>query len=434
MGPWKVSSKLAKTFILSFLSNLLLAHRPYSSIRAPSFLHLLVHDFSPAAGTPTDSDDEADTIVSATPLHTQLLPTGDKGTKQASCRAVIFSNDGSQIFTGGNGGDICMVDSETVCTFSSFQTSSKAIRGRLPEAHRPHGVHVLHQLPSQAPPGALLVSGDEEGAIRFWDQRMAADKNKAVISWNENEDYISGFDHDQEGNTLLASSADGTISIFDLRKGPRLKPNESAIRRSDVQDDEILSIKIIKNGRKVVCGTQDGVLAVWSWGTWGDISDRFPGHPASIDALLKVDEDTVLTGSSDGILRLVQIFPDKFLGVLGDHDGYPIEKLQFNADKSVVGSVSHDNFIRLWDASALQEDSEDDDEEEKVSRTEPAGGTSAVAAMPSSGPVDSEDEWDDEDDEKDSDDSGDDESVEPTKNDRLAKRFKSDNEKFFEDL
>jgi hypothetical protein len=39
----------------------------------------------------------------------------------------------------------------------------------------------------------------------------------------------------------------------------------------------------------------------------------FPGHPTSIDALLK-DENTLLTGSSDGIIRAVMIHPD----VLGD--------------------------------------------------------------------------------------------------------------------
>ena len=59
----------------------------------------------------------------------------------------------------------------------------------------------------------------------------------------------------------------------------------------------------LQNGKKIVCGSQDGVLVIFSWGTWGDMSDRFPGHPESVEAILKVDEDTVLTGSSDGIVR-----------------------------------------------------------------------------------------------------------------------------------
>ena len=26
-----------------------------------------------------------------------------------------------------------------------------------------------------------------------------------------------------------------------------------------------------------MCGTQDGVLDIWTWGRWGDMNDRFPG-------------------------------------------------------------------------------------------------------------------------------------------------------------
>ena len=41
-------------------------------------------------------------------------------------------------------------------------------------------------------------------------------------------------------------------------------------------------------GRKVVVGSQGGVLLLYSWGCWADCSDRAPGHPQSVDALLKV--------------------------------------------------------------------------------------------------------------------------------------------------
>lgn len=40
-----------------------------------------------------------------------------------------------------------------------------------------------------------------------------------------------------------------------------------------------------------------------------------------MDALLKYDEDTVLTGSSDGLIRVVSLQPNKMLGVLGEHAG-----------------------------------------------------------------------------------------------------------------
>ena len=55
--------------------------------------------------------------------------------------------------------------------------------------------------------------------------------------------------------------------------------------------------------RQVLCGTGDGILNLFSWGEWGDISDRFPGHPLSIDSCVAVSDNVVCTGSMDGIIR-----------------------------------------------------------------------------------------------------------------------------------
>lgn len=59
----------------------------------------------------------------------------------------------------------------------------------------------------------------------------------------------------------------------------------------------------MKDGRKVVCGTGEGALNIYSWGEWGDLSDRFPGHPQSVDACVAISDNVVVTGSIDGIIR-----------------------------------------------------------------------------------------------------------------------------------
>lgn len=42
-----------------------------------------------------------------------------------------------------------------------------------------------------------------------------------------------------------------------------------------------------------------------------------------MDALLAYDDDTFLTGSSDGIIRILTLQPNNMLGVLGEHGGAP---------------------------------------------------------------------------------------------------------------
>jgi hypothetical protein len=125
------------------------------------------------------------------------------------------------------------------------------------------------------------------------------------------------------------------------------------------------AVAVVKHGKKVVCGSQSGVLALWSWGYWNDCSDRFPGHPESVDALMKFDEDTVITGSSDGLLRVVNILPNKLIGVLGAHaDELPIERLALSGDRAVLASTAHDSCVKLWDLSILQEDEGGEDSSE----------------------------------------------------------------------
>jgi WD40 repeat protein len=138
----------------------------------------------------------------------------------------------------------------------------------------------------------LLTTGDDKGCIKIWDTR----NYEAVMEFNENDDFISELLTDKVERSLLAASGDGTISVFNLRR-------KKLDVTSDNQEVELLSAAIIKGGRKVVCGCGDGVLNIWSWGEWGDVSDRFPGHPSSIDACIAVNDNMVCTGCLDGAVR-----------------------------------------------------------------------------------------------------------------------------------
>lgn len=436
--------------------------------------------------------------MSSLSLHTSSNYNDKSPSKKkpvASCKCVAFSPDGTKIYTGGSPyGDLCAVDAERACTFSTEKkhqplwrinsaTASTDIRDKNNEYNADRGKHnplvALYPFQKDGEAGTpLLATGDDCGGIRIWDERLCGGNSNnmqfsnkrprgCVLEWNLQEDYISGIEYsphsngkNMDGNNLLlATSADGSLGVYDLRMNKGAV--EDSTRKSDHLDDELLSLCILKSGKKVVCGTQTGALSIFSFGTFGDISDRMPGHPSSVETLLKVDEDTILTGSSDGLIRVVQIHPDKFLGVLNDGDtgGYPIEKLAYNANKDIVGSVSHDNFVRLWDARILKDDGvdegdldesdEDDDDEEDDRKPAAIVGSSLSKSTVSKkgnaeSAYDSDDEWEDMDDEDedkknaendDSDsDSEDSESEPETANDRRKKRLKTENEKFFDDL
>lgn len=81
--------------------------------------------------------------------------------------------------------------------------------------------------------------------------------------------------------------------------------------------------------------------------------------------------------------RVVQIHPNKLLGLIGDHEDFPVEVLKFSHDKRLIGSVSHTNKVHFWDIGYLydDDDDEDDDEEEKAEAVVTGDGHESDADM-----------------------------------------------------
>lgn len=256
-----------------------------------------------------------------------------------SCRAVRFTTDGA-----------LLLSASADCSILATDSATGAAACRLEHAHG-CGVNTLECIDA-----AVLASGDDDGVIKLWDVRQ----REAIGTFETHGDFISDFTYSPDNNSLVASSGDGSISVYDLGTRKLIAQSE------DDADDELLSVAVLKNGKKVVCGSQEGVVFIYSWGYFNDCSDRFPGHPNSIDALVKFDEDTIITGSSDGLIRILNILPNKMLGVVGEHDEYPIECLALSGDKKLLASASHDNTIKLWDISYLHDTDDAEDGAEDV--------------------------------------------------------------------
>lgn len=80
-----------------------------------------------------------------------------------------------------------------------------------------------------------------------------------------------------------------------------------------------------------------------TWGELGTISDKFPGHPESVDCMIPVDRHTILTGSSDGLIRVVQIQPNQLLGIIGQHE-FPVEHMALDHEQRVC-NISMINML-----------------------------------------------------------------------------------------
>ncbi|KAK9129171.1 hypothetical protein Sjap_009658 [Stephania japonica] len=247
-----------------------------------------------------------------------------------SCRCVRFVDDGRMLLTGSPDCSIIATDVET-----------GAENARLENAHEA-AVNRLINLTENT-----IASGDDVGCIKVWDIRQRSCCN----SFEEHTDYISDMTFAADSLTLFGTSGDGTLSVCSLQKN-------KVLVQSEFSEDEPLSVVIMKNGRKVICGTQNGVLLLYSWGHFQDCSDRFTGLQSnSVDALLKLDEERVITGSENGIISLVGILPNRIIQPIAEHSEYPVERLAFSHDRKYLGSISHDKMLKIWDMDDLLEGS-----------------------------------------------------------------------------
>lgn len=256
-----------------------------------------------------------------------------------SVRSIQFSEDGNQLFGGSSDRSLFVIDATGNITWRAGSVFKEP-------------VNVVSQIE-----GSTIITGSDDGEIKIWDVRINASSGP-VISFHDHEDVVTAFHVDSARHTLLSTSGDGTMGVYDIRR------NKLAVR-TEQDEEELLSIAVLGARQDiVVTGTQDGILLLWDWGkwTWSETEydqgpERFTGHPQSIDSILVVDEDTIVTGSSDGLIRLLTLRPNKLVGIIGEHGegDDPIERMAWSRDKKYLASISHDSAIRFWDTSYLFE-------------------------------------------------------------------------------
>mmetsp|Transcript_5280 Transcript_5280/g.10832 ORF Transcript_5280/g.10832 Transcript_5280/m.10832 type:complete len:372 (-) Transcript_5280:2573-3688(-) len=269
--------------------------------------------------------------------------------KGYAVRAVGFVADNA-LASVGSDGRVVLLDGE---------------RGNIKRSGGESGVHEPVPINAMvALSDTVLATGSDNGVVQLWDWRSPSSALSIRGTVAEQEDYIADMKAEFDHRKLLAV-AGGFLGVYDWAM-PRGHLSLHAL--SDDVEDELLSLSIVKSGKKVVCGSMEGVLQIFSWDEWGDVSDRFPGHPKSVECVVKVDEDTILTGSSDGLIRLVQILPNTFGGVVAEHGALPVERMSLDAKHKILASCSHDNLIRFHDLSILQDDSDSDIDPEEESR------------------------------------------------------------------
>lgn len=194
----------------------------------------------------------------------------------------------------------------------------------------------------------MIATGADDGTVKLWDVSCKS----LIHSWKENSDYIS--DLLSVDNQIITTGSDGLLSVFDIR-------NRKALAVSEYQEDELTCCCLVKNGTKLVVGTDSGTLLIFNFGEWGDHTDRIKLNHGAIESIVKWNESIVIVGFDDGSIYSVNLFPNSIGKCLHDPNPNSFDSLILSFDSQILlGMSSTDETETLLKikTAALTDDSQ----------------------------------------------------------------------------
>ncbi|EPX74685.1 WDR55 family WD repeat protein [Schizosaccharomyces octosporus yFS286] len=269
-----------------------------------------------------------------------------------SCRNLSLTDDNSEFISVGSDCVLKLADT------SSGRVTSKWIQEETASAElSPYSVVEWVE------GNNIFATGDDDGCVTIWDRR----KNGGVLhSHRDQIDYISSISP-FEDRFMVATSGDGTLLVLDAR-------NFKSAVLSEEQDDDLTCGAFTRDNnakKKFAVGTASGVVTLFTKGDWGDHTDRIMppirSNDYSVETMNRAGADTLYIGGSDGCLRQLNILPNRYEKIIGQHTskaGVDTADVSENGEYLISASGSELIFWGTGDDSNESNKADQDSEEE----------------------------------------------------------------------
>ena len=144
-----------------------------------------------------------------------------------------------------------------------------------------------------------------------------------------------------DGKRVVSGSWDGTIKIWDIQSGECLDTLEGHL-------SGVISVAITPDGERVVTGSWDGTIKIWDMQS-GECLDTLKGHSSDVESVaITPDGKRVVTGSSDNTIKIWDMQSGECLDTLEGHSGW-VNSVAITPGGERVVSGSWDETIKIWD-------------------------------------------------------------------------------------
>lgn len=276
---------------------------------------------------------------------------------------VIYSRDGTRIFSSGFDGTVKIWDAETGTLKSVLNDMSPVYSlalspdGQLIALGSVNGDASLWNLQSEevvhrfsghggwvtsvafSSDGRYLTTSGADGKTLVWDLSEEAAAEWLALTGHDSVVYSVDFSSD--GKLIATSSWDGTARIWDATDGNLLMDLAGA-------GDEMARAVFMPDTEDVITADYGGVVRIWDRVT-GNLKEEIAAHSrGDMDVAISPDGTLLGTAGADGYGRLWSISSGELLHELVGHQDV-VGRVSFNGDGSLYATASWDGTARVWD-------------------------------------------------------------------------------------
>lgn len=184
--------------------------------------------------------------------------------------------------------------------------------------------------------GRRVLSASNDLTVRMWD---IASGNALAVFKGHNA-FVCSLALSGDASHLATGAADGEIRLWNL-------VNASTVATFDHGADDAKVAWGVLPGQLISAGA-DGNLLIWSTRPNVTLASRFKVHSGPILKVVVLDEDTLVSASTDGTARLCRLSSGSCIRIFTGHTG-EVNSVATVAKKRQLISASEDRTLKIWD-------------------------------------------------------------------------------------